>query len=348
MNFLDNITFRRRRTDSDINTSTASDHLSDNSMNKTTNSMPSISDDENDEIIKLKNQIDKLTADLNSARIEINSLKMANKELKQKNEALMRKNELHETFRCSPSNKHQPAAPVNTPNNCTLPTCKTKTHLPNDSSCFTNTLTTINVKSTDESVNTKQSKQKVCIISANKYNKILKIAQNRLHEFDIIHYIITNAGILQMLDGIDSKLADYTMQDYCIIQIGQEDFASTNDYFKLIFEIRNTLKQIKHTNLIICLPTFKHNYQSNMFNWRIENFNNLLYLDILTNEHAYIIDSNKHLKYDYSMYNRVTGNINNYAMDIIFQDINDFIQDLKLEASTTFTSTENEKKCFFR
>lgn len=39
-----------------------------------------------------------------------------------------------------------------------------------------------------------------------------------------------------------------------------------------------------------------------MFNWRVETFNNLLYLDIMTHEHAYILDSNKYLDYNYNMF----------------------------------------------
>ena len=62
-----------------------------------------------------------------------------------------------------------------------------------------------------------------------------------------------------------------------------------------------------------------------MYNGRVEHFNNLLYQDILLHDHAYFIDSNKNLTWDTKMYWKNTGSVNNYGMQIIFEDIADLI-----------------------
>lgn len=66
-----------------------------------------------------------------------------------------------------------------------------------------------------------------------------------------------------------------------------------------------------------------------MYNWRVETFNNLLYLDISTHLHAYIIDSNSKLSYSYRMFNKLTFKINDYGMRIIFKSLNNFINNFK-------------------
>lgn len=73
---------------------------------------------------------------------------------------------------------------------------------------------------------------------------------------------------------------------------------------------------------------------------RVENFNNLLYQDILAHEHAYFIDSNKNLTWDYEMYRQNTGTVNNYGMQIIFQDIAALIDYIR---ENTSINTEGEK-----
>lgn len=123
------------------------------------------------------------------------------------------------------------------------------------------------------------------------------------------------------MSGIELKLQNFTMDDFCIILIGEADFNSTNDSISLVLAIRESLQKVQHTNVILCVPTFKCKSYANMYNWRIENFNNLLYLDIITHEHCYSHDSNKHLTYDHSMFSKITGAINNLGMYTIFKDI---------------------------
>lgn len=131
-----------------------------------------------------------------------------------------------------------------------------------------------------------------------------------------------------MLLNFDKKLKDFTLSDICIILIGENDFNTTTAYFDLIFYIRSTLSEIKHTNVIICTPTFKYEWHTNIYNSRIENFNNSLYLDILAHEHAYYLDSNKNLLCDFKMFDKLTGKLNNNGMSIVFTDILYYINDI--------------------
>lgn len=71
-----------------------------------------------------------------------------------------------------------------------------------------------------------------------------------------------------------------------------------------------------------------------MFNSRIEYFNRLLYLDILTLQYAYLFDSNLNLDYDYSSFSRLNGKINNHSLDVIFKDISAAIDEF-LDTSQT-------------
>lgn len=166
---------------------------------------------------------------------------------------------------------------------------------------------------------------KICIISSNKTNKVLQISRNEFKDFDVCHYLTPNGTIKQLLKDIHLKLDTLTMKDFCFIMIGEEDFKTTNNNFDLIFFVRDTLSQICNTNVVICLPTYKCNNYSNMYNWRVENFNNLLYLDCLTYEYAYLLDSNLNLTYDHDMFNKYSGKINNRAIKQIFWDLHEFV-----------------------
>lgn len=71
----------------------------------------------------------------------------------------------------------------------------------------------------------------------------------------------------------------------------------------------------------MCLPTFKCNNYSGMFNWRIETFSYLLYLDMDTHKYATILDSNLHLSYDYIMFSKYTGKLNDHGMRNIMKNL---------------------------
>lgn len=173
------------------------------------------------------------------------------------------------------------------------------------------------------------TKTKICMLSSNKRNSILKIAQHTFKNSEICHYVTPNCGLKEMINNLQNKLKSYTKQDYCIILIGEEDFYKTKDYFDIILKLRETLQEINNTNLILCLPTYKFTDFSTMFNSRMEIFNNLLYLDIHTHGYAKLLDSNLYLSYDYDMFHKYYGSINNYGMEVIFDNINKSIVNYK-------------------
>ena len=332
MNSLENITVRRTRTQSDPPTYDDSNIISD-TLNGTTNSLPDISYDEDDQIKQFKVKIEKLVLELASAHQEIEELSHENNSLKQANEDLMKKNDVYKRITNSPIKSSK-----STPNkNSSIH----KKHKQTQTKTMLNTFKIdSNGKETEKSYQNKKinnnsrqinqksmEKRKICIISSNKNNKVLSTAEDTLRtEFNLCHYLTPDVGVQQLLAGIKQKLTNFTKKDFCIIFIGEKDFKITNNYCEIVLKIREELQDINHTNIVICVPTY--NSYATLFNWRVEAFNNLLYLDILTHEHAYLLDSNLNLAYDHSMFNRHTGLLNNYGLQVIFKDILDLIIDI--------------------
>lgn len=175
---------------------------------------------------------------------------------------------------------------------------------------------------TGKQKNQKKKRHKICLLSTNTHNKIRDIAQRNFSEsFDICHYLTPGLGLMQIIKTLPHKVEKFTKEDYCIIFIGEEDFNSTVDYYKLVFFIRDTLKKLRHTNILLCLPTYKCARSKDLFNWRVEIFNHILYMDNMSYTYAYLVDSNLKLKYDSTMFHSVTGRINNYGLNVIFQYI---------------------------
>lgn len=335
MNFLENITFRNRnRTKSDSNT--LKNESQNDTLNETINSLPDMSSEEIDDsqqniIAKLMEQIKELKLELNSAHQEIEILSLENNNIKQINEELQKKNSLYKKIAYSPAKKSKTNTPVKK--------CETKTKYTQTDTLQTSEemrepqkKETIALPVTQNIISSRPITSghnkdicKICIISTNKRNNISNIAENTLHKHseNIFHYLLPNCNTEQLISNLENKLATFTMSDFCIIMIGEQDFYTTQDYFQLIHSIRTTVQKVKNTNIIICAPTYKYAYYKNMYNWRVENFVNLLYLDITTHEHAYFLDSNKNL--DYEMFNKRTGLLNNFGMRTIFKDIDDFI-----------------------
>lgn len=200
---------------------------------------------------------------------------------------------------------------------------------------------------------------KLCILSTNTQNKVLTIAQDSLHTSGLCHYIKPNCKITELLTDIDKKICDFTRNDFCIILIGDEDFQMTQDYFEIIKSIRELLQSVKHTNIIICLPTYKYGIAMDVFNWRVENFNNLLYMDVSTHEHAYIFDSNKDLSYDSTMFRRKSGHINNHGIRVMFKTLAEYLDVLReglglpkhtreTERDSAANTPSNHQNQFFR
>lgn len=335
MNSIENITFRHARSNSDTAIINRSENIIlTDSLNNGSASLPYLldeNDDEQVEILKLK--VEKLTADLKKANEKIETLTERNDELQQINEKLLKKNNVHQKITSTPIESE-----LSTPKSSLR--SYTRHFDYEDNLSNENELT---VKRTERyELIKKQRKNKICIVSTNNTNKILPIAQNKLKSYNICHYIKSNCGTQQLLKGLKTKLINYTMNDYCVILIGEHDFKKTENYFKLIMEIRTSFKDINNTNIIICVPTFKFNGRSDLYNSRIETFNNLLYLDIMTHFHAYFLDSNLNLNYDSTMFNQHTGILNNRGMNVVFECIKQLIQEL----STDF-ATENEKNYYY-
>ncbi|CAB3238538.1 unnamed protein product [Arctia plantaginis] len=360
MNFLENITFRRTRTKSDSN-DVSIQQSNESRLDGTTNSLPEVSDDE-DEVSKLKQQISKLQADLNSAHSEIETLALENNELRQSKEELIKKNELYKKLISSPTKFK-----INTPKrtekviNKELNITKHKKNISqenseiakiNDNNVNTDCNRTLFNKCNKSKINKriemhsseKMKLSKICMLSTSKRNKLLSIARTEFNDYNICHYLMPGGGTAALLSGLKSKLVNYTMEDYCVIFISSEDFTTTKDYLELIYSLRNALQDITNTNLIICLPSFRCNTLANMYNWRIEHFNNLLYLDVTTHEYAHVLDTNLHLSYDHTMFNMRTGWINKSGLYAVFKDLHTLIRDLQayeIEGTNTPTSSES-------
>lgn len=171
---------------------------------------------------------------------------------------------------------------------------------------------------------------KLCLISSNKQNKVLSIAQDTMQtNFNVCHFLTPNGSTRHILKGIQTKLANFTMDDYCVLFIGDQDFLETNNNIELIDHLREVLQKITHTNIVVCTPTYQYGFNREYINQRIQNFNNLLYQDINTYNYAYLIDTNKHLIYDYSMFHKASGTISNTGLRTIFQDLTHYIEKIK-------------------
>lgn len=165
-----------------------------------------------------------------------------------------------------------------------------------------------------------KTEPKLCIISSNT-NNLLGLAEENFNQVKLCHYRIPDGGTRELLYGLQSKLQGFTLQDFCVIFIGDSDFRSTSNYRSLIEFIREELQKVLHTNVIICLPTYRIGNCTSLFNYRIELFNSLLYTDNLTYEYAYIVDSNKNLLYSPAMFSNQRGSINKRGQTVVFNDV---------------------------
>lgn len=317
MNFLENITFRRARANSEprLNDSDVATSLS---LNETVTSIPDMSVEEIDEVKKLRDQVMNITLELQTAHSRIEMLTLENKELRQLNENLTKKTCDTDIIPNSPAKTKRSASKKKSKNT------QKETDVNVDSEVF---LAQKKDKEThsDNGYKYQAKAPKICIISTDNKNQVLNIAENTLRWSQRCHYVTPHGNTQQLLAGIKEKLSDFSMEDYCIILIGEEDFKVTKVYVNIVTQLREMLQEIKHTNFIICTPTYKLGNFASLHNWRVELFNNLLYMDIITHEHAYFIDSNMNLNCDYHMFDRYTGRINNFGLKTIFKDVYEMI-----------------------
>lgn len=157
------------------------------------------------------------------------------------------------------------------------------------------------IKSKDPNLN------KLCILSTNNRHSIIGLLDeyNVGKNFRYCHFITPNGGIKELVNSIEIKLINYTLNDFCIILIGESDFSSTNDYMQLVQTIKTAALKVQHTNLIIAAPNYVCG--ATLHNIRVEAFNSMLNLDIQAFGYAYFFDSNLNLTFD--MFSTYSGNL---------------------------------------
>lgn len=373
VNYDSNITFRKPYRTNSLN-DICNETRSETSLFDTTMlSIPGSSSlhDSNENVSNLTEQLKTLTEQLTCAHQEIEALNSENVRLKFDLQNALK---LVDTYKIchSPGKKIMTprSPPKRKPEKSTKPIKQTVTDTQLSIGTQTNTLPIKYNKETQTISHSKQTPQlqrkiivspnkyeqnilnttsdthnKICIISENKHNNIYAISKKILAEKNtcICHYLLPNSGINNLLNNLEGKLSNYSLEDFCVILIGETDFKTTKNYFSLIYYIRETLKRITHTNIILCVPTYKYSNYATMYNWRVENFNNLLYLDVITHGHVYFLDTNKNLTCDYRMFTRRTGVINDHGMCTIFTDIRQLINYIK-EHTPNMTRENNLTK----
>lgn len=194
-----------------------------------------------------------------------------------------------------------------------------------------------------------KNKNSICIISSNKYNKTRSVMEDTLgDQYHIFHYLKPNCGIIELLRNIEYTVTNYTYDDFCVIFVGDDDFLTTKSSFKLCSEIKEALLKIQHTNIILCLPTFRFQKHTNLlFNWRVESFNNQLYWDRELHDYAYLLDTNLHLEYSNYMYRPVTGLIKTNALRIISTDLKQLIIDIRYAREPAPIDNTHQRNKFF-
>lgn len=168
-------------------------------------------------------------------------------------------------------------------------------------------------------------KSRICMLSTDKKNKMLTITDSLTKDYELCHYLTPDVGVRRLLNNIYSKISDYTMKDYCIIFIGEEDFRKSQNYASLVSFIKNAVQSITHTNVILCVPIFNCSNYANIYNKRVEVFNDILSSDETIYEYVYLLDSNLHLTYDTKMFNKYSGHVNKLGMKVILQELNTLI-----------------------
>lgn len=166
----------------------------------------------------------------------------------------------------------------------------------------------------------------ILILSSNTRNKLLPVIENEFGtEYNYCHHVTPNVGALQILEGIETKVHELTKRDYVVIMIGETDFKTSKDYKELIVALQNKLQIIQHTNIVICYPTYKYGWYTELFNSRVECFIRLLEKDVQVYQYAYLLDSNRHLNYEMFM---VGGCVNRTGMKNIINNLGKLVHDI--------------------
>ncbi|KAF9406290.1 hypothetical protein HW555_013294, partial [Spodoptera exigua] len=144
-----------------------------------------------------------------------------------------------------------------------------------------------------------KQKNKLAIISSGCTKGTLPLIEKRKH-----------------LSTIEHKLKAFSINDYCLIFIGENDLKN-DDYMEILDNLRKYLKKNTHTNLVVCTPTFICG--ALIYNYKVELFNNLLLWEIKNNRYAYNFDTNRTLSLE--MFSISTGKINKQGWKNILERI---------------------------
>ncbi|KAF9421458.1 hypothetical protein HW555_002673 [Spodoptera exigua] len=296
-------------------------------------SIPDSLHDNSNIIIELSEQVKALKMQLKDAHLEIENLNSENFRLKSDLQNMTIKTD-KETQTCD-TNNIQTTNSLKTAQNISP---SFKNNLPKHTGNLTSTI----VKH--------QQKNKLCILSSHKSRGALSIIEDVFSKyFDFCHYVFPNGTVKELLYGIENKLRNFTLNDYCIILIGENDIKENKNYITTINMIKEAFQKVTHTNNIICCPTYVRG--APIHNFRVEMFNNLINLSIQDNEYAYLFDSNYGLSLD--MFSYITGKINNQGIRNIYErimeniliDINTFNKfdiDTNIIPDETTNSPQNE------
>ncbi|KAF9424566.1 hypothetical protein HW555_000377 [Spodoptera exigua] len=277
-------------------------------------SIPDSLNDDSDTINNLIEQNKKLTVELLSAHQEIENLNNENFRLKSDLQEMIRKSNTCNKICSTPSKK------------CVTPTHKQKILNLNQYAHHISTSVNNQNSSTKEQnknicMKTKE-RNKLCIISSEKIRGSLSVTEDVFsNHFDFCHYIMPNCNVKQITSDIEQKLKGFTIKDYCLLFIGQNDVRFESEHINAINALKESLQKIKHTNVVICAPTCIRG--APIYNFKAEMFGKLLRLDLLNNDYAYLFDTNYDLSLE--MFSNTTGKINKDGLRNIYNRIMDNI-----------------------
>lgn len=341
----------------------------DTELNSSSNSMPNDTTTVCEELTDLKMKLDQMKMELDGANIEIESLSLENQELKAE---LAKAKTTIDAFKkldynqsMTPTflnkNKTKSAKKHAKSTSKSVKICKKRIEFQSNQveereaeeankhrNIETDQVKVNKEKPTQETrakaIERKPTKCKRQIVILSTESRSLQLAEESLTYGKLCHYLKPNAGAIELFNGIEKKLEHFTMEDYCIVIIGESDFTTTKDYNNLIENIKNELSKVQHTNVILCVPTFKVKRNVYLFNQRIESFNSILYSSNQQYEYAFVLDSNQNLSYSSSMFDIKTGHVNDRGLKTIFNDIAYSIKRIDENYKISDTIQQNYKK----
>jgi hypothetical protein len=336
-------------------------------LNSTTRSLPGLSNVESAEVTELKVEISTLTCQVESAHAEIDRLNSEIFEYKNILSEKQKKLELYKKLlgeNGSSTSTRKSTLSKKTLNRRNSVPCSKNDSISNSVATQTvaqQEVTTIRNPETDkltehpstnshrghltsprESVARSTTKNKLAVLSCNKRNNIYSIIEDDplLSKFECCHFKTPGGGIRESLHKLEYKLSNFTMKDYCVILIGEEDFLENENYPDLVQYIVKNVTPIVHTNIILACPTYICGKP--MYNSKVESFNMLLRSNVSLHEKHFSFDSNLDLSFD--MFSNMTGRINNRGLANIIHHVGMFIAPTAEVKLNSMTAKQNAKK----